>query len=70
MLAATDSSWAPWYIARTDDKKRGRLNIIGHLLSVVPYESPDPKDVHLPKRQAADGYVEQELHGEYIPTPY
>ena len=38
MLAATDTAWAPWHIARTDDKKRGRLNIISHLLSQVPYE--------------------------------
>ena len=38
MLGATDTSWAPWYVAHTDDKKRGRLNIISHLLSLVPYE--------------------------------
>ncbi len=36
MFAATDTDWAPWYIARTDDKRRGRLNIISHLLSQVP----------------------------------
>jgi len=38
MLAASDTPWAPWFIARTDDKKRGRLNIITHLLSQIPYE--------------------------------
>ena len=38
MFAATDTAWAPWYVAHTDDKKRGRLNIISHLLSQVPYE--------------------------------
>src|SRR6202008_2218803 len=37
MFAATDTAWAPWYVAHTDDKKRGRLNIISHLLSQVPY---------------------------------
>ena len=31
MFAATDTPWAPWYVAHTDDKKRGRLNIISHL---------------------------------------
>src|SRR5664279_2361192 len=36
MILATDTPWAPWYLARTDDKKRGRLNIISHLLSKVP----------------------------------
>ena len=38
MFAATDSGWAPWFVADNDDKKRGRLNIISHLLSQVPYE--------------------------------
>ena len=38
MFEATDTAWAPWYVAHTDDKKRGRLNIISHLLSQVPYE--------------------------------
>ena len=38
MFAATDTAWAPWFVAHTDDKKRGRLNIISHLLGQVPYE--------------------------------
>jgi Polyphosphate kinase 2 (PPK2) len=38
MFAATDTAWAPWYVAGTDDKQRGRLNIISHLLSQVPYK--------------------------------
>jgi polyphosphate kinase 2 len=42
MFAATDTAWAPWYVAHTDDKKRGRLNIISHLLSQVPYEPLQP----------------------------
>jgi polyphosphate kinase 2 len=70
MLSATDTPWAPWYIARTDDKKRGRLNIITHLLSVVPYEPVGRRDVKLPSRQASGGYVEPELHGRPIPTPF
>ena len=43
MFAATDTAWAPWYIAHTDDKKRGRLNIISHLLSQVPYKPLQPR---------------------------
>jgi polyphosphate kinase 2 len=42
MLRATDTAWAPWYVAHTDDKKRGRLNIISHLLSQVPYTPATP----------------------------
>ena len=56
MFAATDTAWAPWYIADTDDKKRGRLNIISHLLSQIPYKPLTPRDVTLPRRQPAHGY--------------
>ncbi len=70
MFAATDTAWAPWYIAHTDDKKRGRLNIISHLLSQVPYKPLAPRDVTLPKRQQPRGYVEPDLPLRYIPTPF
>jgi len=50
MFAATDTAWAPWWVARTDDKKRGRLNVITHLLSQIPYEPLVMRDVKLPKR--------------------
>src|SRR5882672_8940774 len=38
MFKATDTAWAPWFVARSDDKKRARLNIISHILSKVPYK--------------------------------
>ena len=53
MFAATDTAWAPWHVVRTDDKRRGRLNLITHLLSQVPYEPLVPKEVTLPERQTA-----------------
>jgi polyphosphate kinase 2 len=70
MFAATDTAWAPWYIARTDDKQRGRLNIISHLLGQVPYKPLVQQDVTLPKRQRAHGYREPDLPLRYIPTPF
>ena len=70
MFRATDTAWAPWYIANTDDKKRGRLNIITHLLSKIPYEPLAHPDVKLPKRQRSNGYVEPDLPLHHIPTPY
>jgi polyphosphate kinase len=70
MLAATDTAWAPWHIAHTDNKRRGRLNIISHLLSQVPYKPLVLPDVTLPKRQKARGYVEPDLPLRYIPTPF
>jgi len=70
MFAATDTAWAPWYIAHTDDKKRARLNIISHLLSQIPYKPLALRDVTLPTRQWASGYVEPDLPLKCIPTPF
>jgi polyphosphate kinase 2 len=70
MFAATSTAWAPWHVVRTDDKRRGRLNLITHLLSQVPYEPLEPKPVRFPKRQPARGYVEPDLQALMIPTPF
>ena len=70
MFVATDTVWAPWFIARTDDKKRGRLNIISHLLSHVPYEPLARREITLPKRQGPGRYVEPDLASRFIPTPF
>jgi polyphosphate kinase 2 len=70
MFAATDTGWAPWYVAHADDKKRARLNIISHLLSQVPYKPPAHRDIKLPRRQPPGGYVEPDLPLRYIPTPF
>jgi polyphosphate kinase 2 (PPK2 family) len=51
MFAATDSSWAPWFAARSEDKKRVHLNVISHLLEHVPYKNVPVKKVILPKRK-------------------
>jgi polyphosphate kinase 2 len=58
MLAATDTSWAPWYVADSNDKKRARLNIISHLLDQIPYEAVPAPPVELPERQSPGGYQE------------
>jgi len=70
MFRATDTSWAPWYTAHTDDKKRGRLNVISHLLSAIPYTPLKLRDVDLPKRQKAHGYRADQQLVRRIPTPY
>jgi len=70
MFAATDTAWAPWYVARTDDKKRGRLNIISHLISQISYEPQKPRNVTLPERQKPRGYREPDLPLRYIATPF
>lgn len=70
MFAATDTAWAPWWIASTEDKKRGRLNVISHLLSRVPYEPLAEHDVTLPERQEPEGYVEPDLPMRRVPSRY
>jgi len=70
MFKMTDTAWAPWFVANTDDKKRGRLNIISHLLSQVPYEPLESEDVELPKRQKPGGYVEPNLALHHIPEKF
>jgi polyphosphate kinase 2 len=70
MFAATDTVWAPWYIADADDKKRARLNIISHLLSQVPYKPLAHRNITLPKRQSAGGYVQPDLPLRHIPVPF
>jgi polyphosphate kinase 2 len=70
MFAATDTAWAPWFVVNTDDKERGRLNLISHLLSQIPYEPLELDDVVLPKRQSPGGYLEPRSALRYIPTPF
>jgi polyphosphate kinase len=56
MLDATDTDAAPWYIVRSDDKKRARLNCISHLLSLLPYKSVPREKVKLPKVSSKGAY--------------
>jgi polyphosphate kinase len=70
MLAATNSDFAPWHLADSNDKKRARLNIIRHLLEQVPYKSPPRAEVKLPDRQARSGYSEPDHSGLFIPARY
>ena len=70
MFQATDSSWAPWFVANTEDKKRGRLNIITHLLSQVPYQPLPHRGVKLPRRKADPSYVDPGLPLRHIPEKF
>jgi len=59
MLEATDTKEAPWYIVRSDDKRRARLNCISHLLSLIPYKDVPREKVKLPKRSDKGQYDDQ-----------
>jgi polyphosphate kinase len=72
MLQATDTRHAPWYILRSDDKKRARLNCIRHLLGVIPYKKVKREKVKLPGRETKDAYDDQAtLKGrKFVPDRY
>jgi len=66
MFGATDLEYAPWYVVRSDDKRRARLNIISHLLEKIPYERTKPEKIKLPKRRKRSGYREPEHPLRYV----
>jgi polyphosphate kinase len=72
MLEATDTPFAPWYILRSDDKKRARLNCISHLLSLIPYKKIPREQVKLPTPSKKDAYDDQAtLEGRnFVPEKY
>jgi polyphosphate kinase len=70
MFLATSSEWAPWHIVDNEDKKRGRLNIISHLLSQIPYEHVPHPGEKMPKPPSDHGYAEPETSKPNIPTPF
>ena len=70
MFLATDTSWAPWYVVRSDDKKRARLNALSHIISAIPYEKLPRKKIKLPKRQRRHGYQETNYPFKYVPEVF
>jgi polyphosphate kinase 2 len=70
MVQASDSSWAPWHVARSDDKKRARLNIITHFLSLIPYKDVKRDKITLPKRQKRGDYRESTYPFKLVPEQY
>jgi polyphosphate kinase len=59
MLEATDTDFAPWYIVRSDDKKRARLNVLSHFLNLIPYEEPKRDKIKLPIRDKKGAYDDE-----------
>jgi hypothetical protein len=72
MLEATDTAHAPWYIVRSDDKRRARLNCITHLLKLIPYKKVPRDKVKLPKRSNKGAYDDEAtMKGRrFIPEAY
>jgi polyphosphate kinase 2 len=71
MFRHTDIKQAPWYVVQGDDKKRARLNVISHLLSLIPYEDLMPEPISLPPREPDRGYVRPPMDEQtFIPEVY
>ena len=67
MFAATDTAWAPWFVARSNDKRRVRLNIIEHLLGQIPYKDVPRKKVKLPKRNVSADRKPTKHASKFVP---
>ncbi len=70
MFLASDTAWAPWYVIRSDNKRRARLNALSHILSKIPYEELPREKVKLPKRQGAGDYKEPDYPFRFIPEVF
>jgi polyphosphate kinase 2 (PPK2 family) len=71
MFNYTDTKQSPWYVVNSDDKKRARLNVISHLLSLIPYEDVVPEPIELPPRPKEKGYVRPPISEQtFVPEIY
>jgi polyphosphate kinase len=71
MFSHTDIKQAPWYVVEADDKRAARLNLISHLLSLVPYKDIEREKITLPKRQKDGTYVRPPMTDQtFVPRKY
>jgi polyphosphate kinase len=70
MFQASDTSWAPWYVVHSDNKRRARLNVLTHILSKIPYEELPHAKVELPKRQHRHDYKDLDYPFRLIPEVF
>ena len=71
MLVHTSTNHAPWYLVDANVKRHARLNVIAHLLSLIPYKDLTPDPLKLPPRQKAGDYQHPDItHFDIVPTRY
>jgi polyphosphate kinase 2 len=71
MFKYTDIKQAPWYVVNADVKRHARLNVIRHLLTVIPHEDLTPEPIELPPRQEDIGYVRPPFTDQtFVPEVY
>ncbi len=69
MFAATDTAWAPWFVARSEDKQRVRLNVVSDLLKHIHYKDVPTEKVTLPKRKIGR-YTAIDYPFRYVPEKF
>jgi polyphosphate kinase 2 len=70
MIQASDTPWAPWYVAHSNNKRRARLNIISHFLNLIPYKDVARDKIKFPKRQKRGDYRESNYTFKNIPERF
>jgi len=71
MFSHTDIKQAPWYVVQADDKRAARLNLLAHLLSLVPYQDIAREKIELPRRQKEGSYVRPPMTDQtFVPRKY
>ena len=70
MFKHTDTEYAPWRVADSNDKRRVRLNIISDLLARIPYEDVPRQKIVLPKRQKRGDYREPDYPYRFVASKY
>jgi polyphosphate kinase 2 len=70
MFSATDTAWAPWFVARSEDKKRVRLNVLSHILKQIPYKNLPEKPVKFPNRKIGQRYKAEHPPFKYVPEKF
>ena len=71
MFQYTDIKQAPWYVVKSDNKMKARLNCIHHLLSLIPYHDIEPEEIQLPIKQSDAGYIRPPVTDQtFVPEVY
>ncbi len=70
MFECTDTPESPWYVINSNDQRRGRLNCISHLLSLIPYKDVPREEISFPERQEKGDYVEPNYPYRHVPEKY
>jgi len=70
VIEVTDTGFAPWFVVKTNDKRRGRLNLITHLLEQIPYKQAPREKVKVPESQKAGKYRDPDYLYKFVPERF